>query len=83
MQQKPYSRKLPQLIDELIHEKGEHWLLNATTQQVKDALPEVAENDKYRDERLQDLGYTVLRLENQDVFKLTEWVEDEIKKCFK
>lgn len=45
--------------------------------------PEVAENDKYRDERLRDLGYSVLRFENEDVFKLMEWVRDEIKKCFK
>lgn len=45
--------------------------------------PAVAENDKYRDERLQDLGYTVLRFENKDVFKLPDWVLDEIKKHFK
>lgn len=38
-----YSRQLPQLIDELIRDKGEHWLLNATTQQVKDLLPDAEE----------------------------------------
>lgn len=43
----------------------------------------VAENDKYRDERLQDLGYTVLRFENKDVFQLTDWILDEVRKHFK
>lgn len=45
--------------------------------------PVVAENDQYRDERLQDLGYRVLRFENEDVFNLSEWVLGEIKKSFK
>jgi very-short-patch-repair endonuclease len=45
--------------------------------------PQIAENDKHRDERLIDLGYTVLRFENKDVFDLTDWVLGEIRKCFK
>lgn len=45
--------------------------------------PQIAENDQYRDERLTDLGFTVLRFENSDVFKLQEWVLDEISKHFK
>lgn len=45
--------------------------------------PTIAESDKSRDERLTDLGYTVLRFENKDVFDLTDWVLDEIRKCFK
>ncbi len=44
--------------------------------------PTVAENDKYRDERLADLGFKVLRFENKDVFTLTDWVLSEIRKCF-
>ncbi len=39
-----YSRQLPQLIDELTRDMGEHWLLNATTQQVKDVLPDAEED---------------------------------------
>lgn len=45
--------------------------------------PAVAENDQHRDARLHDLGFTVLRFENKDVFQLTDWVLDEIKKHFK
>lgn len=45
--------------------------------------PQVAENDQHRDERLTDLGYTVLRFENKDVFSLPEWVVAEIKSRFK
>lgn len=45
--------------------------------------PTVAENDKHRDERLKELGYTVLRFENKDVFNLTEWVLDEIRRHLK
>ena len=45
--------------------------------------PQIAENDKNRDERLTDLGYTVLRFENKDVFELTDWVLEEIRKCLK
>jgi very-short-patch-repair endonuclease len=44
--------------------------------------PAVAENDMHRDQRLQDLGYTVLRFENKDVFQLEEWVLQEIKSRF-
>ena len=44
--------------------------------------PTVAENDKYRDERLADLGFKILRFKNQDVFTLTDWVLSEIRKCF-
>ncbi len=45
--------------------------------------PQVAENDLHRDARLTDLGYTVLRFENKDVFNLTDWVLDEIRSKFK
>jgi len=45
--------------------------------------PAIAENDMHRDERLKDLGYTVLRFENKDVFNLTEWVLDEIRRYLK
>lgn len=45
--------------------------------------PVVAENDRHRDERLTDMGYTVLRFENKDIFELTEWVLDEVRKHFK
>jgi len=44
--------------------------------------PAVAENDKHRDQRLSDLGYTVMRFENKDVFELEEWVLDEIRSSF-
>ena len=44
--------------------------------------PAVAENDTHRDQRLQDLGYTVLRFENKDVFQLTDWVLNEIRARF-
>lgn len=44
--------------------------------------PGVAENDKHRDERLTSLGFKVLRFENKDVFQLTDWVLDEIRKRF-
>lgn len=44
--------------------------------------PAVAENDIHRDARLTDLGFTVLRFENKDVFNLTDWVLDEIRKRF-
>ena len=44
--------------------------------------PAVAENDKHRDERLADLGYKVLRFDNQDVFNLPDWVQGEIRKAF-
>ena len=46
-------------------------------------FPAVAENDQYSDERLQDLGYTVLRFENEPVFKQPDMVLEEIGKCFK
>lgn len=45
--------------------------------------PAVAENDIHRDARLADLGFTVIRFENKDVFNLTDWVLDEIRKHFK
>jgi len=43
--------------------------------------PQIAENDKSRDEHLTGLGYKVLRFENKDVFELTDWVLGEIRKC--
>ncbi|MBS1773782.1 MAG: endonuclease domain-containing protein [Bacteroidetes bacterium] len=39
--------------------------------------------DEERDERLNELGYTVLRFENKDVFHNTEWVLTEIANHFK
>lgn len=45
--------------------------------------PAVAENDMHRNEWFKDMGYTVLRFENKDVFKKTDWVLEEIRKCFK
>lgn len=45
--------------------------------------PQVTENDKYRDERLTDLGYTLLRFENKEVFEQQDWVLDEIRSKFK
>lgn len=44
--------------------------------------PAIAENDKQRDGRLADLGYKVLRFDNQDVFNLPDWVQGEIRKAF-
>lgn len=44
--------------------------------------PTVAENDQYRDEHLQDLGYIILRFENELVFKQPDRVLEEIEKCF-
>lgn len=43
--------------------------------------PAIAENDQYRDERLRDLGYTVLRFENKDVFNMPDWVMSEVERC--
>lgn len=41
------------------------------------------ERDKERDAFLSDVGITVLRFENEYVFKNTDWVLDEIKRHFK
>lgn len=44
--------------------------------------PIAAINDKERDERLQQLGYKVLRFENKLVFEQTEWLLGEITRHF-
>lgn len=38
--------------------------------------------DEERDKRLAELGYKVLRFENKDVFRSTEWLIAEIEKQF-
>jgi very-short-patch-repair endonuclease len=42
-----------------------------------------AEYDNIRDERLKQLGYTVIRLENKLVFQDIKWVLDKITTYFK
>lgn len=45
--------------------------------------PKQQERDKERDDFLKEAGITVLRFENEYVFKNTDWVLDEIRKHFK
>lgn len=45
--------------------------------------PDQLAKDQKRDLFLQNAGITVLRFENEYVFKNTDWVLDEIKKHFK
>lgn len=44
--------------------------------------PTIAENDKQRDERLKELGYKVLRFNNQDLLQAGDFVIDEIRRHF-
>lgn len=38
-----YSHRLPAMIDELVQERGAHWLLKTSTQQIKELLQQKAE----------------------------------------